>query len=123
MTQAKIKDWKKFMISSVVVAIISVLWNIFLVKDLPSIIIYANALEKIVGFIILGIIFLYTNPSFLRLNNQKKIIIFSVILAGVLALGELITGVSPSIGYSFVRFLNMFIGCFIGINITNFFYK
>lgn len=109
------------MLSALVVGLISIGYNLCFVEVSNSLIIWINFLEKIFAFVVLSLGVSYFGYSkILKLNNQKSIAMFSLLVAIFLVGAEALTYNFTSIQAS-PSFLIRFLGAYVGINLVNFF--
>lgn len=110
------KDWRKFLISAIVVALISVVYNLFL-TDANALIIEVQALEKILVFVIIGLF----ATSFIRLKNTFEIFVVAFLVAIIPTFFEYIIG--SLLGQFFGTMIIRMLGALLGIFIVRLLYK
>lgn len=116
-----LQDWKKFMLASLLVAGISILWNMFLVFDAPFFIVWVNAMEKIFSFTVCGLLFSFIYPNILHLNNVWRIILFGLTVSVFITVLEILTGALDFASF-IPSIMTRTFGAIIGITIANLFY-
>lgn len=116
-----LQDWQKFMVASLIVGAISVLWNLLVVSDISFMVIWVNFLEKVFAFNVLGVIFSFFSPKFLKLESWRGFV-FAVLVAVLIVALEAMTGVltgSQILSSLYVRGL----GSILGVVATNMIYR
>ena len=117
-----LKNWQKFMITAIVVGLVSIIWNKIFLPDTTTIVLWINFLEKIFAFILLGIIFSFFNAKILKLDNFGRSIFFSSMVALLITIAEILNSALDS-SLFLQSFIIRFIGAIGGIYLVNLFYR